>query len=122
MKLIIYSTSIILLVINLIACLILSSYGWFNFTITSVCIVVATLLLILVDTIKLKDAFRFSLSFIVAFLFLITLVLGVICPNHFKDNWYLILIVLILGFEIALTVITAFVTKKNDLVDERKVS
>ena len=122
MKLIIYATSIILLVINVIACLILSSYGWFNFTITSVCIVVAAFLLILIDTVKLKDAFRFSLSFIVAFLLLITLVLGAICPNQLKDNWYLILIILILGFEIVLTLIAAFVTKKNDLIDERKVS
>lgn len=122
MKLIIYATSIILLVINLIACLILSSYGWFNFTITSVSIVVATFLLILIDSVKLKDAFRFSLSFIVSVLFLITLVLGIICPGQLKDNWYLILICLILGFEAVLTIIAVFVTKKNDLLDERKVS
>lgn len=122
MKLIIYATSIILLVINLIACLILSSYGWFNFTITSVSMVVASVLLLLIDSVKLKDAFRFSLSFIVSVLFLITLVLGIICPGQLKDNWYLILICLILGFEVVLTIIAVFVTKKNGLLDERKVS
>lgn len=122
MKFIIYAISIILLVINLIARLILSSYGWFNFTITSVSIVVASVLLILIDSVKLKDAFRFSLSFIVSVLFLITLILGIICPGRLEDNWYLILICLILGFEVVLTIIAAFVTKKNNLLDERKVS
>ncbi len=101
----------ILLVLNVLIGLIVSSYSTFNVCLTSCIIVLSFALIEMLKHSKLRDAFRISLTFIFAFLMFVCLVLGVLSPETFKDNGYIIAIIVILVFEVITLLTTSFVSQ-----------
>ena len=101
----------ILLVLNVLIGLIVSSYSTFNVCLTSGIIVLSFALIEMLKHAKLRDAFRISLTFIFAFFMLVCLVLGVLSPETFKDNWYIVAIIVILVFEVITLLTTSFVSQ-----------
>lgn len=102
----------ILLVLNVLIGLIVSSYSTFNVCLTSGIIVLSFALIEMLKHAKLRDAFRISLTFIFAFLMIVCLVMGVLSPSVFKDNWYIIAIIAILVIEVITLLTASFVSQK----------
>lgn len=102
----------ILLVLNVLIGLIVSSYSTFNVCLTSGVIVLSFALIGVLKHAKLRDAFRISLTFIFAFFMIVCLVLGVLSPETFKDNWYIIAIIIILAIEVIALLSASFVSQK----------
>ena len=53
----------------------------------------------------MSDGYKISLSFIYPFLGLVSIVLAVLSPDKFKDNFYLVGFIFILLIEISLNLI-----------------
>lgn len=90
---------IILLISNILIGLIVSSYETFNVCLTSVVIIATTLLLGWLSSSNLKDAFKISLTVLFSFLGLVEFVLGLVAPSQFEDNWYLVVIIVLIIIE-----------------------
>lgn len=112
MKKIILLSCAILLVANLLFGAILSFYGWLNVTISSVVIVITGLLVYLADTIHLKDGFKVSLMALFIIAGFIEFALVLIAPNRFTDNWWLILVIILITLEAILLIITNTISNK----------
>lgn len=101
----------ILLVLNILIGLIVSSYPTFNVCLTCGIIVFSFALIEALKYSRLRDAFRISLTFIFAFLMIVCLVLGVLSPDCFKDNGYIIAIISILVIEVVILLTTSFISQ-----------
>ncbi|MDR1747223.1 MAG: hypothetical protein LBR49_08140 [Tannerella sp.] len=110
-KNIILITGIILLVANLLFGSMLSAYLAFNMGINCGVIIANTVLLYFLCCITLKDAFRISLSFLFSFLGFVEFILGLLAPQRYEDNGYLVAVILIVAFEAIVLVITNLVSK-----------
>ena len=102
---------IILLISNILIGLIVSSYETFNVCLTSVVIIATTLLLGWLSSSNLKDAFKISLTVLFSFLGLVEFVLGLIAPSQFENNWYLVVIIVLIIIE-SLFLISSKITSK----------
>lgn len=103
---------IILLISNILIGLIVSSYETFNVCLTSVVIIATTLLLGWLSSSNLKDAFKISLTVLFSFLGLVEFVLGHIAPSQFENNWYLVVIIVLIIIE-SLFVISSSLASKH---------
>ncbi len=103
---------IILLISNILIGLIVSSYETFNVCLTSVVIVATTLLLGWLSSSNLKDAFKISLTVLFSFLGFVEFVLGLVAPSQFEDNWYLVIIIVLIIIE-SLFVISSSLASKH---------
>lgn len=103
---------IILLISNILIGLIVSSYETFNVCLTSVVIIATTLLLGWLSSSNLKDAFKISLTVLFSFLGLVEFVLGLVAPSQFEDNWYLVVIIVLIIIE-SLFVISSSLASKH---------
>jgi hypothetical protein len=110
-KNIVLITGFILLIANLLIGSILSVYPAFNMLLNSGVIIANTVLLYLLSIITLKDGFRISLSFLFSFFGLVEFILGLIAPQRYEDNGYLLAVILIVAFEAIVLVITHLVSK-----------
>lgn len=113
MKKVLLILGIVLLIANVLSGLIISSYELFNICVTSVVIVLTTVSLIYLSSLKLKDALKIALLFLFVFIGIIEFVLGVKTPKEFKDNWYLIAMIVLLIIESVFLVFCQYVSKKN---------
>lgn len=111
MKKTVIIATIILLVVNLLAGLMLSGFKPFNVAFTSVVIVLTGALVYLLRSIPMKDAFVISLSFLFVFIGLIEYVLGVCAPERFKDNVFALATVCLLAIEGIIITICSIVSK-----------
>ena len=109
MKQLILIIGAIVLILNILLGAIISNYDLFNVCLNCVVIILNATLIYILNVIKLKDAFRISLSLFFSMAFLLEFVLGLFASSGFKDNWYLIVGIIILSFEI----IILFVTNKS---------
>ena len=101
-----------MLVANLLAGAILSFYGWCNVAMSSMVIAITGFLLYLINAIHLKDAFKLSLMVLFVIAGTFEFVFSLIAPNRFKDNWWLILVIFLITFEVILLIITNIISKK----------
>lgn len=101
----------ILLTLNLLIGLLISSYSWFNICVTSGVIILSFALIEALKYAKVSDAFRVSLIFVFVFLMLVCFILGVLSPQSFKDNWYIISIIIIVAIEVILLLSTRFISQ-----------
>ena len=100
-----------LLVVNVLAGLIFSAYEPFNVCFSSAAIVVTAILLCLLNTVQLKDAFRISLAFLFSFCGLVEFILGCSCYPSFTDNGCLIAAMLMVVGEVAIILICILTSK-----------
>lgn len=103
---------LIFLISNILIGLIVSSYETFNVCLTSVVIIATTLLLEWLSSSNLKDAFKISLTVLFSFLGLVEFVLGLIAPAQFENNWYLVVIIVLIIIE-SLFVISSSLASKH---------
>lgn len=111
MKSTILSIGGILIVTNLLFGLLISAYSSFNMWFNTIMIAITTILLFLVQTITLKDAFKVSLTILLPITGVVKLLLGFVSPEHFEDNWCVICCVLLAIFEIIMILVVNKVSK-----------
>lgn len=99
MKKAIFITSAILLALNLIVGLVLSSYDWFNVAVSSGVIILTVFLCLIADRATIKDGFKVSLLVLFFIIGLIQYILAVFMPSAFTDNWIFIAIIVLFGIE-----------------------
>lgn len=102
---------VILLLANIAIGLIVSSYSTFNVCMSSAIIIATTLLLWVMAKSKMKDGFKIGLSFLFALLGLAEFVLAILSPEQYKDNWYLIAIILLVIIESIFVVFSSLTSK-----------
>lgn len=107
MKRIIMLSSIVLFVANLLFGLLLSFYGGCNVAMSSIVIVGTGILLYLTDTITLKDGYKVSLTILFAGVGCLEFVLSLFAPNRFTDNWWLIIVILLMALEAIMLIVVS---------------
>jgi hypothetical protein len=113
MKRLIILTTIILLVVNGLLGLILTAYQSTNVYLNSAVILFSGIILWVVSSTHLKDAFKISLTSLFAIVGGIEYILGFFAPNEWSNNWFAILVIAVLTIEIIFVLLTNFVTNKN---------
>lgn len=113
MKKTILFVTIAVLVVNIVAGLLLSSYHTFNVLATSLVIAFTATLMYITECITMKDAFRVSLPFAFAFLGLVIFLLILFSEPQLQDNWRVIVSLIILLMEAVILYITHRVSKYN---------
>lgn len=103
----------LMLVLNVVFGFILTAYTPFRVCFTSAAIIVTVVLLCLLSTVRLKDAFAISLSFLFVFLGLVEFILGCCSPDTLTDNGYIVAALVLLLFEISTLIICNQINKKN---------
>lgn len=91
--------TVILLVLNILLGLLISSFKPFNIVFTSLIILLTGGLIYLLQSITLKDAFAISLSFVYATLGLIEYILAILSPKYIQDNGYVIATTILIVIE-----------------------
>ena len=102
---------IILLIANLLFGITLSIYPTFNICLNCGVIVVTTILLYILQVTKLKDGYYISLYMLFGILGFIEIILGLFTPQNYIDNWYLLIILLIIVFQAIILTITHIISK-----------
>ena len=113
MKRLIILTTIILLVANGLLGLILTAYQSINVYLNSAVILLCGIVLWVVSSTHLKDAFKISLTSLFAIIGVIEYILGFFAPSEWSNNWFAILVIAILAIEIVFVLLTNYVTNKN---------
>ena len=111
MKKTILFATLAVLVVNILAGLLLSSYHTFNMLATSLVIVLTTTLMYITEYITMKDAFRVSLPFVFAFLGLVMFLLMLFSKHQLQDNWCVAVSLVLLLIEALVLYITYRISK-----------
>ena len=110
----ILSVGALLLSLNIIVGLLLSAYPIFNVCLNSTIIIVFTLMLLSLYKIKLKDAFKVSLTFVIAFVGLIEYTIGFLSKSELADNYIIITDVVLCTVCVLLIMIANFISSNVD--------
>ena len=116
MKKLIILTTIILLVVNGLLGLILTAYQSTNVYLNSAVILLTGIVLWVVSSANLKDAFKISLTSLFVAVGGIEYILGFFAPAEWSNNWFAILVIAVLAIEFIFILLTNFVTNKNNRV------
>lgn len=108
----IYIGSLILL-LNIVIGVIVSSFSLQNIILTSFVIVVTTFLMHILNKLKIKDGFKYSYIILFPLFSLIQYTLCLLAPSSIKDNWNIIICTIIFIFEFILILISKALSKKN---------
>lgn len=100
-------------VINTIVGLLLSKYLLFNWLSVDGVLIINTIIIYKLSTDKISDGYKIGLSFIYPILCLVSVVLAILSPDKFKDNYYLIAFILIILIEISLYLIAKNIKNIN---------
>ncbi len=100
------------MVVNTILGLLLSKYLLFNWLSVDVVLIINTIIIYKLSTDNISNGYKIGLLFIYSFLCLFSVVLTILSPHRFKDNYYLIAFILIILFEISLYFIAKKTSKK----------
>lgn len=113
MKRLIILTTIILLVVNGLFGLILTAYQPTNIYLNGAVILLGGIVLWVVSSTQLKDAFKISLTSLFAIIAGVEYILGFFAPTEWSNNWFAILVMAVLAIEIIFVLLTNFITNKN---------
>lgn len=105
--------SLILIVVNILAGLILKDYHIENVVMTSIVLIVNTLLLWWVARSDMKDGFKISYHILFPILGFIEFILAIVAPSRWENNYFLIGIILCLAFQ-AIMVFAAIKTTQHN--------
>lgn len=106
------SIGVILLAINTLVGLLLSVYSTFNTTLNSIVILAAILLMMWIQKVKLRTAFRIALTYMVIVIGCLEYVIGFFSKTGVEDNWVIILDIVLLTIEALFIIITNYITTK----------
>jgi len=113
MKNIILTTGTLLILANSIIGLLVSNYLPFNWLSVNAVLITNISLLYKLASDNISNGFKISLSFIFPILCLISIILAILSPIHFKDNYFIIGFILILFIEIFLLIISRYLLTIN---------
>lgn len=99
----------IFLICNTLFGLMLSIYPNINMIVNDIIIIATTLLLIQVNDMKLKDAFRMSLMAILSVTGILQWIIGIFSPARLEDNFGFIIILILLAIEAIILLIVKYV-------------
>lgn len=94
----------ILVAVNLLFGLLLSSYSSFNMWFTTVVLILTTIFVYVVNATRINDAAKVAFSILLPLSGGIKLVLGIVSPERIEDNWCVIGCVVLTGIEIVMIV------------------
>ncbi len=103
----------ILLLLNVLFGLMLSSYSTFNWLLNSGIIIVSVVMLYIVSSMELNDGFRVSFNCLFPMFTLIELICGCLAAERFNDNYYLIAIILLVLLQVVMLVSAGYLSTKN---------
>lgn len=89
MKNIVYATTALLILLNIICGLVIPEYEVFNIVMTSI-IIIVNMVLVIVALNILNDAFKISLSFLDTFFCVVECALSALSPQEIEANYYII--------------------------------
>ena len=113
MKRLIIFTTIILLVVNGLIGFIITAYPPTNVYLNSAVILLNGIILWMVSSMQLKNAFKISLSSIFAIVGGVEYVIGFFAPTKLSNNWFVILVIVIIAIEVIVVLMTNYITNKN---------
>ena len=88
-------------VVNTIVGLLLSKYLLFNWLSVDVVLIINTILIFKLSSDNISNGYKISLSFIYPILTVFSVVLAILSPDKFNDNYYFIAFILIILIEIS---------------------
>lgn len=100
----------IILLVNIFIGLLITPFKPINITLTSTVIIITVALIHLLRTLKLKDAFKYSLSCLYVFTAIIQYVLCLFV-SELTNNWCIVICVLLFAMEVISIIITKFNSK-----------
>lgn len=103
----------ILLLLNVVFGLMLSSYSTFNWLLNSGIIIVSVVMLYIVSSMELNDGFRVSFNCLFPMFTFIELICGFLAAERFNDNYYLIAIILLVLLQVVMLVSAGYLSTKN---------
>lgn len=103
----------IILVANFIIGMVITSYAFFNVGVNSVVIIANTLMMYAIASSSLSDGFKISLSMVFPLFAFVELILGFVAPDKFENNWYIVVLTLILVVEFILLAVTGVISNIN---------
>ena len=112
MKRITIVTTVVMLVLNLIAKLMFSNYHVFNLIVSSVIISHTGIVLYVLALAKISDGFRYSLSSIFVFIGLVGVIVSLFSCKTVEGNWLIFVLLAVMAFE-WMIMYTAGVLKKS---------
>lgn len=90
----------LIITVNILFGVLLSAYSPYNMWFNTAMIAITTIMLYLVQSVHLKDAFKVSLTILLPISGFLKFLLGLFAPSRFEDNWCVIVCTLITVFEI----------------------
>lgn len=112
MKQVIITLGIIFLLANLALGLVLDSFNIFNLIISSCVIVFTTAILLSVEFIKMKDGFKIPLHVTNSICGVIEYIIALVAKNDMSNNWFYVLLIIIVAFQLVLITATNITSKK----------
>ena len=112
MKQIVITLGAIFLLANLAFGLLLDSFDVFNVLMSSGTIVFTTAVLMFVELIKMKDGFKVPLYVINSFCGIVEYIIALIADNDMSNNWFYVLLIIIVAFQLVLLTATNITSKK----------
>ena len=116
MKRLIILTTIIFLIVNGLIGFIITAYQPTNIALNSAVILLSGIILGIVSSTNLKDAFKISLTSLFAIAGIVEYILGFFAPTEWSNNWFIILMIVVLAIEVIFVLMTNYVTNKNNRV------
>ena len=112
MKQIVLTLGVIFLFANLAFGLVLDSYDLFNLLMSSGVIIFTTIIQLYIELIKMKDGFKVPLYVINSLCGIVEYIIALIAKNDMSNNWYYVLMIVIVAFQLVLLTATNIISKK----------
>ena len=103
----------VLLLVIISAHLIFETYTLFNCGLSAFVVIISVCMMCVLSRVNLKDAFRYSLYTITAFVSIVQLILSVIADSKFDNNVSLFAIITLLVSELVLILAAKYITKQQ---------
>ena len=97
--------------LNSIIGLILNVYDTFNWITNDVIILFNMLIMLQLTQLSVKDGFKIGLGFLFPIMAIMEFTLGVLLKNKFEDNFYLILILILVFMQILMLIVGRIISK-----------
>jgi len=105
-------SGLVSLLLNILAGAMLSCYDKFHVEVSSAIIVITCILLLVINSISLKDGFKVSTTILYTIAGIVEFVIALMMPSHFSDNMGLMAIIALIVFQCLLLVIVHTISAK----------
>lgn len=102
-----------LIAINLLFGLLISSYSSFNMLFNTIILVLTTLFVLIIYTVKFLNAVKVSFTILLTASGFIKLIMGTIAPEHIQDNWCVIACLALTMLELIMLTIYSKISPKE---------